>query len=150
MPMASRHTLTASQEAFCQAMVTAPSATEAYRRAYNVESWASASISVAASRLLKNAKVQARIAELRDSVKEVVHLTAADVLKQLWHLAINAKRDADRIRALELCGRHLAMFTDKIRIEADDADLRRACEAAGLDPDTVLAEVDQILSEVKA
>jgi hypothetical protein len=46
-------------------------------------------------------------------------------------------------------GKTLAMFTDKIRIEASDADLLRACEAAGLDPSVVLREVDAILAEAK-
>jgi phage terminase small subunit len=197
-------TLTPKQESFCQHMLSAPTAAEAYRRAYQPRSASEKTCWEAASRMVRHTKISARLAVLRAQAADLVTVTPSQVVAELAALAFGTLDDVapwdatgphliasadlpltkrklvasikvkrrrewigrgdnaeawevedievkpwDKLRALELLGKTLAMFTDKIRIEASDADLLRACEAAGLDPSVVLREVDAILAEAK-
>lgn len=65
------------------------------------------------SRLLKEPEIQAMVRErLRERI-EKIDLTAGVVLDKLKGIAFDyAAKDADRIKALELLGRHLQLFTD--------------------------------------
>jgi hypothetical protein len=45
---------------------------------------------------------------------------AEAVLERLEHEALEAKTDSTRVRALELIGRHLGMFTDKVEITTQE------------------------------
>ena len=74
--------LTARQEAFCRAFNDTGCGAEACRRAYpRSQKWAAAA--VAGSRMLANAKVQLRIAELRERVADKAVLNEAWVIKRL-------------------------------------------------------------------
>ena len=74
--------------------------------------YAAGSAAVTASRLLRDAKVQQAIAAGTAALVERVEVTAEWVVTELRTLALEAAKDADRIRALELLGRHLGMFKD--------------------------------------
>lgn len=73
--------LTAKQEAFCQAIADGLGQADAYRTAYDAADMKDATIYPHASRLMKNDKVAARIAELRAQVQE----------KQLWSREMSVK-----------------------------------------------------------
>lgn len=73
--------LTAKQEAFCQAIADGMGQADAYRTAYDAEDMKDETIYPHASRLMKNDKVAARIAELRSEVQE----------KQLWSREMSIK-----------------------------------------------------------
>ena len=73
--------LTAKQEAFCQGIADGLGQADAYRAAYNAEGMKDNTIYPKASELMKNGKVAARIAELRESVQE----------KQLWSREMSVK-----------------------------------------------------------
>lgn len=73
--------LTAKQEAFCQAIADGLGQADAYRTAYDAADMKDATIYPHASRLMKNDKVAARIAELRTQVQE----------KQLWSREMSVK-----------------------------------------------------------
>lgn len=66
--------LTAKQEAFCQGIADGLGQADAYRAAYDAEGMKDNTIYPLASKLMKNSKVTARIAELKSQVQE----------KQLW------------------------------------------------------------------
>jgi transposase len=73
--------LTAKQEAFCQGIADGLGQADAYRAAYDAEGMKDTTIYPLASKLMKNDKVTARIAELRQSVQE----------KQLWSREMSVK-----------------------------------------------------------
>lgn len=73
--------LTAKQEAFCQGIADGLGQADAYRAAYDAEDMKENSVYVNASKLMKNAKVMQRIAELRSQVQE----------KQLWSREMSIK-----------------------------------------------------------
>ena len=73
--------LTAKQEAFCQSIADGMGQADSYRAAYDAEGMKDNTIYPLASKLMKNSKVAARIAELRESVQE----------KQLWSREMSVK-----------------------------------------------------------
>jgi len=73
--------LTAKQEAFCQGIADGMGQAESYRSAYDAGDMKENSVYVNASKLMKNAKVTQRIAELRSEVQE----------KQLWSREMSVK-----------------------------------------------------------
>jgi len=73
--------LTAKQEAFCQGIADGLGQADAYRAAYDAEGMKDNTIYPLASKLMKNSKVTARIAELKSEVQE----------KQLWSREMSVK-----------------------------------------------------------
>jgi len=73
--------LTAKQEAFCQGIADGLGQADAYRAAYDAEGMKDNTIYPLASKLMKNSKITARIAELREAVQE----------KQLWSREMSVK-----------------------------------------------------------
>jgi phage terminase small subunit len=61
-------TLTAKQEAFCQAIVSGMSQADAYRKAYNAEKMKPATVQESASRMMADRKIAARVEEIRAPV----------------------------------------------------------------------------------
>jgi hypothetical protein len=82
------------------------------------------SVWVESCRLATNPKVALRVSELRAEQEEerrMLRLSHAEaVLERLEHEALEAKTDSTRVRALELIGRHLGMFTDKVEITTQE------------------------------
>lgn len=131
--------LTDKQEQFCQEYLIDLNATQAYMRAgYNVSDEDTAAVN--ASRLLRNAKVQARLKELQSARQERVQVTQDYVLKTIvdtierckqaepvmikedgeWVESGEYKFDAANVlKGSELLGKHLAMWTDKTKIEGE-------------------------------
>ena len=73
--------LTAKQEAFCQGIADGLGQADAYRAAYDAEGMKDNTIYPLASKLMKNSKITARIAELKFHVQE----------KQLWSREMSVK-----------------------------------------------------------
>jgi len=73
--------LTAKQEKFCQAIADGMTQADAYRAAYDADRMKDNTIYPLASKLMKNSKITARIAELREAVQE----------KQLWSREMSVK-----------------------------------------------------------
>ena len=73
--------LTAKQEAFCQGIADGLGQADSYRAAYDASDMKENSVYVNASKLMKNAKITQRIAELRSQVQE----------KQLWSREMSVK-----------------------------------------------------------
>lgn len=86
----------AKHEAFARAIVLGKSGREAYRAAGYGKCTAKAA-DVAASRLLKNAKVAARVAELKEAAADDTVMSAREVLEELSK--VGRANVADHLRA---------------------------------------------------
>ncbi len=78
--------MTPKQEAFCVAYILSGNATEAYKQAGYSDGMATKTAQEAASRLLKNSKVIARLSELRAPAVEMAVMTIAGHLGDLKDL----------------------------------------------------------------
>ena len=116
--------ITMKQNAFALSLADGLPASEAYRQAYAAKGMKPETVWVEACRLATNPKVALRVAELRAEQEEerrMLRLSHAEaVLERLEHEALEAKTDSTRVRALELIGRHLGMFTDKVEITTQE------------------------------
>lgn len=94
--------LTVKQELFCKTYLETGNASEAYRQAYNAEKMSPKTVTEAASRLLKNSNVAARVDSL---TKETQDLFLWDRQTSIKTLATIARSDneaaASRISAVK-------------------------------------------------
>ena len=106
--------LTNRQKQFVEEVVDGMSATAAYRASYNTGQMSPKTIWEASSRLSKHPKVVARLDELRaekEAQERMLRLSYGDfVINELQKLALNAKSDRVRIKALELLGKTVGLF----------------------------------------
>jgi phage terminase small subunit len=116
--------LTSKQNAFALSLADGVPASDAYRQAYDADGMKPETVWVEACRLATNPKVALRVEELRaeqEAERRMLRLSRAEaVLERLEHEALEAKTDSTRVRALELIGRHLGMFTDKVEITTQE------------------------------
>jgi phage terminase small subunit len=69
-------------------------------------------------RLLKKAEVQEFINSKQEEARANATITVDDIVEQLKEIASNVlAKDADKIRALELIGKHLGMFTERVEMK---------------------------------
>ncbi len=89
MPVKNEHGLSPQMDAFALNMVGGDmSASDAYRKAYpKTKDWKPKTVNEAASRLMSNSKIRARIAELQKKAAEVAVLNAKDVLEEVRRVA---------------------------------------------------------------
>ena len=80
--METGHRLTAKQQAFCQEVLVARTASEAYRRVYNAGGMKPASVHRRVTELLDNGKVAARIAELQAETAEKLLVSDESALRE--------------------------------------------------------------------
>lgn len=112
--------LTAKQERFCTEYIIDLNATQAAIRAgYSVKT-----ANRIASENLSKLDIQRKIQELQQERAERTEITQDRVLKELAGIGFapitkGKIKAADKTKALELLGRHLGMFTDKLQIEGD-------------------------------
>ena len=99
--------LTTKQKLFVEAYLAEPNATKAARKAgYKGDDNQLASVG---SENLRKPK----IAELLEQRVQTAVITADEVLHGIREIALAGERQADRLRAYELLGKHLALFTEK-------------------------------------
>lgn len=124
--------LTEKQKRFCEEYLIDRNATQAYIRAgYSVKKKITAEQN--SSKLLKNTKVQAYLTELSEHQAERTQITADIVLKELAKIALTETEitGKEKMKALELLGKHLGMFT----ANADNSD--------------TLAKLDEVLGRIE-
>ena len=120
--------ITAKQSEFARLVAEeGKTASDAYRAVYNVSpNTLDKTIWSMASALMANHKVSKRIKEIQRRMDED-RLTRAVrreeyVLKRLTEEADNADNASSRIRALELLGKTISMFSDKVEMETKQTD----------------------------
>lgn len=137
----SNATLTVKQEKFVQGLFTGLSQREAYKQAYDCKRMADKTIDEVSCKLSKSYKVATRLEELQNELKERNIVSVEWVLNNLKEVAERCMqaepvliRDGDSWiesgeyqfahsganKSLELIGKHLGMFTDKIEVGNKD------------------------------
>lgn len=108
------------QENFCVEFVRCGNATETYKRAgYKVRSDNTAA--VCAAKLLRNAKVQSRIAELRREMDSHKIMDAAERRELLTQFARDEETGkADRLKAMDLLNKMDGVYINKTQVSGTD------------------------------
>lgn len=113
--------LTEKQKRFCEEYLIDLNATQSYLRAgYKAKS---SDIACAeGSKLLRNPKVAEYIKELRERQAKRTEVSSDEVVEELKKVAFcDAKvLGRDKVKALELLGQHLGMFTEKVSVTTED------------------------------
>ena len=115
---------TARQKAFASLIVQGNSPREAYVKAYEVKSDNAASHASTANKLLKSPQVSALVDSVWHSTKESLVndaiATRRHVMEQLLKHSEEAKQEGTKLKALELMGRAVGMFTDKVEQKIEE------------------------------
>lgn len=121
------HGLTSKQEAFAAGVASGLTLAAAYRAAYDAAQMSAPAVYGAASELMDNPAVGARINGLvQERERDALHDAAATrrfVLTQLHEHAVSAKVSPSvRLRALELLGKAASLFVERVQTEQIGAD----------------------------
>ncbi len=104
--------LTAKQERFCLEYVVDFNATQAAIRA----GYSEPSAHVIGWENIRKPKIAERLADLQSEGATKTQLTREFVLEGLMEIAEQAEVASARVRAYELLGKHLALFTDRLEV----------------------------------
>lgn len=106
--------LTAKQEAFCQNIIQGMSQADAYRSAYE-NNMSDKTIHEAASRLMADSNIIARVTELRNEVAKISIMTAQERLVWLSGLIQSkAETTADKLKASDQMNKMQGEYVTKI------------------------------------
>lgn len=164
--------LTPKQEKFAQKYVELGNATEAYRIAYNKPDSPVSFVTPRASRLLAGGKVLARVKELQERIVEKHQVTVDFVMEGLKRNLVRAMQEEEVLdrqgnptgmyvyqgavanRALELLGKQIGMFVDRLRHEGEIGDKHvhlhlelRKLEEEGLSEEEILKRAAELYRE---
>lgn len=96
-------TLTAKQEAFCQAVASGMNQSDAYRSAYDAENMKAETVQSKACLLMAEGKVRARVDSLKQSLSEKSEWTRLDSVLTLRAIAESAEaKDSDKTGAVKV------------------------------------------------
>jgi len=111
--------LTQRQENFVLEYVRTGEPVKAYKASYKAGG-KPATIQHAVNKLLRHADIKRRIAEVRETMRERMEITVADVVKELWRNSGDAQAKGAipaSNQALIAIGNHLGMFEPKPQTE---------------------------------
>lgn len=123
--------LTANQENFVKNIISGMSQADAYRSAYPNNKSSDKTIQEAASRLMGNSKVLARLNELRQELTAPAIMSAQKRLEWLTEV-INGKEDINaKLKAVDIMNKMQGEYTQKVQASVTYEDRLR--ELAGGD-----------------
>lgn len=112
--------LTPKQEKFCKEYIKTGNASEAYKNSYDAENMKPDTIYPAASRLLADCKIDARIKELQKELEKEFKFTALDAFKEFEEARQMAKMKEETnvmVTATTQKSKLFGLMTDNLKIE---------------------------------
>ena len=120
--------LSPQREKFAQAVASGMNQSDAYREAYRVRNGTKlSSVNVNASKLMNDAKVAQRVAELRAPIVKNVQVTLENHLRDLMalrNLATKEKQMSAAINAEIARGKACGLYVEKLQHSNPDGSLR--------------------------
>ena len=114
--------LTPKQEKFVQSLIQGMSQADAYRTAYATKNMSDKTIHEAASRLVADSKVSARLSELREQMTKETIMSAQKRLE--WLTEAIANKDIavnDKLKAIDIMNKMQGEYTQKVQAEVTNA-----------------------------
>ena len=114
--------LTAKQEKFVQNIIQGMSQADAYRSAYATKNMSDKTIHEAASRLVSDSKVSARLAELRKQTTKETIMSAQKRLE--WLTGLIEDKDVsigDKLKAADIMNKMQGEYVQKVEAEVTNA-----------------------------
>lgn len=106
--------LTEKQEKFVRSLVEGMTQADAYRSAYSTKNMSDKTVWEAASRLVNDSKVSARLSELRGQLTQATIMTAQKRLEWLTEV-INGEEDINaKLKAIDIMNKMQGEYTQKI------------------------------------
>ena len=114
--------LTAKQEKFVQNIIQGMSQADAYRSAYSTKNMTDKTIHEAASRLVADSKVSARLSELRGQLTKATIMSAQERLEWLTELIKSDEESTtDKLRAADIMNKMQGEYVQKVETELKNA-----------------------------
>lgn len=114
--------LTPKQEKFVQSLIQGMSQADAYRSAYATKNMSDKTIHEAASRLVSDSKVSARLAELRKQTTKETIMSAQKRLE--WLTGLIEDKDVsigDKLKAADIMNKMQGEYIQKVEAEVTNA-----------------------------
>ena len=114
--------LTPKQEVFVQNIIKGMSQADAYRSAYSAKKMSDKTIHEAASRLMADSKISARVNELRGQVVKETIMTAQQRLE--WLTGLIGDKDVsigDKLKAADIMNKMQGEYTQKVEASVANA-----------------------------
>lgn len=116
--------LTAKMHMFVNNLLAGQSPVGAYKNAYNVRTENHASIVASANKLMQDPRISTLLEALSEDYRRKVIdnaiATREHVMGELFKHAQKAKQEGTQLKALELMGRAVGMFTDKVEQKVEE------------------------------
>jgi phage terminase small subunit len=107
--------LTPKQEVFVQNIIKGMSQADAYRSAYSTKNMSDKTIHEAASRLMADSKVSARVKELREQITAKTIMTAQKRLEWLTEQIASDEVDVNaKLKAIDIMNKMQGEYVQKI------------------------------------
>jgi phage terminase small subunit len=141
MTTATNRPLTGKQRAFADSIVAGSNLTDSYRKAYNTENMKASSVHANACQLAADTRITQRIETRRAAQDRAgIACSVSDrelVLTKLRDKLDQGDNDMVQLRAAELLGKTIAMFTDKVIEQSEQRT-----------PEQIKAELQTIMAQV--
>lgn len=121
--------LTPKRESFAQAVASGMSQADAYRSAFDASRMKPETVQSAASRLMADSKVSARVEEIRAPVVKKAQITLESHLERLKQLSEKAEQDGQFSAAISAevsRGKASGLYTEKIDHSSSDGSMTPA------------------------
>lgn len=120
---------TAKMKLFASAVMEGLSPAEAYRKAYDCSNSTNATVIANANRLLNDSRITLLLQPVFEAKREMVIndelATRRFIMQELFEHAKNTEKVSDKLRALEMMGKSIGMFTDTGDRDENDLDVEK-------------------------